>query len=150
MTGDLSGWWRRAGAWTIDTVIVLAMTIAVEYLVGREPWMYVESEFVLVTTAADEIVFLLINGAVACAYYTPQMLRWEGRSLGKRACGIRVVRPDGEPLTAARILVRQGLVQYLLWGFVPLASLLDYLWPLGDRENRALHDLAAGTRVVRA
>jgi uncharacterized RDD family membrane protein YckC len=26
---------------------------------------------------------------------------------------------------------------------------IDYLWPLWDRENRAVHDFAARTRVVR-
>ena len=31
-----------------------------------------------------------------------------------------------------------------------LGTLLNYLWPLWDKENRPLHDMAASTRVVRA
>lgn len=39
-----------------------------------------------------------------------------------------------------------ALVMVLLY----LGTLLNYLWPLWDKENRALHDMAASTRVVRA
>ena len=39
-----------------------------------------------------------------------------------------------------------NLIPPALW----LVSLLDDLWPLWDRENRAIHDMLAGTRVVRA
>jgi uncharacterized RDD family membrane protein YckC len=31
-----------------------------------------------------------------------------------------------------------------------LPYVVDVLWPLWHRENRALHDLTAGTRVVQA
>ena len=86
--------------------------------------------------------------AVAFAYEMPQLLR-RGQTLGKRALAIRVERADGRPLDLRTLLVRQTLVQYVS-GFLALPILIaNYLWPLLTRDNRALHDLAAGTLVVR-
>ena len=150
MTGELSGWWRRAAAWVIDTVIVALVVGGALWLFGWDYTDYLfDDDAPLVMTAADDLGFVLADAAVACAYYTPLMLRWGGRSLGKAALGIRVVRPDGQPLRAWQVVVRQTVIQYVVWGVFPLASIADYLWPLGDRQRRALHDLAVDTRVVR-
>jgi uncharacterized RDD family membrane protein YckC len=41
-------------------------------------------------------------------------------------------------------------VTKVVFGYTGLLWLIDVLWPLGQAENRALHDLIAGTRVVAA
>jgi uncharacterized RDD family membrane protein YckC len=51
-------------------------------------------------------------------------------------------------------LLREILVKTILFGYVALvtlylATLLNYLWPLWDPRNRALHDRMVGSRVVR-
>jgi uncharacterized RDD family membrane protein YckC len=81
-----------------------------------------------------------------------------GQTLGKQMLGLRVIRNDGQPLDAGTALVREGLVKTLpglLGALNPLLALLtamfgflDYLWPLRERENRAIHDLLAATHVV--
>jgi uncharacterized RDD family membrane protein YckC len=68
-----------------------------------------------------------------------------GRTAGKWATGLRVERRDGKPLSFPRALLRHTV------GY--LASLLTlgvgFLLAAFNREGRALHDLIAGTVVVR-
>ncbi|MFB4296044.1 RDD family protein [Actinomadura sp. NTSP31] len=96
------------------------------------------------------------------AYYTVQHARW-GQTLGKRAVGIRVVRAGDH--TAAgwgQIVVRQGFI-YLgailttvlnillpFGGLFGLIAMLDDAWILWDGDRQAVHDMVAGTVVVRA
>jgi uncharacterized RDD family membrane protein YckC len=66
-----------------------------------------------------------------------------GQTLGMRAWRLRVERQTGEPLTTKIALVR------FLAMLASIAALgLGLLWVLVDRNRRAWHDLAAGTRVV--
>jgi len=72
-----------------------------------------------------------------------------GQTWGKQALGIRVVRNDGRPLTVGVAVLREGVGKQLLTIVTFYAyALVDYLWPLGDRENQALHDKLASTHVV--
>ncbi|MGH8734499.1 MAG: hypothetical protein ACREVB_12495, partial [Burkholderiales bacterium] len=59
------------------------------------------------------------------------------------------------PMSFTRAAWREVGVKTVLLGAIPLpftipAFLADYLWPLWDPENRAIHDMLAGTRVVRS
>ena len=82
------------------------------------------------------------------------MARTNGKTLGRMALGIRVVRANGKPMTFGFAMLREVAVKALLFGILAsitagLASLADVLWPLWDDENRALHDFIVDTRVVR-
>jgi uncharacterized RDD family membrane protein YckC len=74
-----------------------------------------------------------------------------GRSLGKRALGLRVIREDGGPLRARHAFTRAlvGLAVEF-----PGMLLLFLCWPAGiitmlaSAQGRRLGDLAAGTLVV--
>ncbi|HWK26169.1 MAG TPA: RDD family protein [Solirubrobacter sp.] len=105
--------------------------------------------------AASIIDGLVIWGSAAYAVvHEPRLLlAWaplallyalRAHTLGRLLAGTRVVRPGGR-LTAARAAFRE-LAKWVLW---PLTLGLDVLWPLWDEQRRALHDFAAGTRVVR-
>jgi uncharacterized RDD family membrane protein YckC len=66
-----------------------------------------------------------------------------------------VIRADGKPMRFSDAALRQ--IIYKSFGtlvaatFVPIFPwLLNYLWPTWDEQHRALHDLAAQTRVVAA
>jgi uncharacterized RDD family membrane protein YckC len=74
-----------------------------------------------------------------------------GRTLGKVALGLRIVRaddlsrPPGYRFAAVRCITGGCL------GMVPLGSLINLLLASGDSpEHKAIHDRAARTRVVRA
>jgi uncharacterized RDD family membrane protein YckC len=69
-----------------------------------------------------------------------------GRTLGKWMAGLRIERMNGEPLSIVRALVRH-LLGYAL---TALTLGLGFLLSAFDPKGRALHDLLAGTVVVRS
>jgi uncharacterized RDD family membrane protein YckC len=93
--------------------------------------------------------------AIVALLYAPLMMaRTNGKTLGRMALGIRVVRANGNPMTFGWAMLREVAVKALLFGILSsltagLASLADVLWPLWDDENRALHDFVVDTRVVK-
>jgi uncharacterized RDD family membrane protein YckC len=76
-----------------------------------------------------------------------------GQTFGKQIVGIRAVKEDGTPFSMGDSVVRELVVKGLLFGFLGaftcgIASLLDYLWPLWDDKNQALHDKMLSQYVV--
>ena len=144
-----AGWWRRAAAITIDWLIITGVYVPAMMFVGV---LVYESLALLVISSW---VVLL---SVAALYSLLTMARsgeYNGQTLGKQLLDIRVVRRDGAPVDAGYVLVRELAFKYLLFGaggalLFGLPALADQLWPLWDRERRALHDMLAGSRVVAA
>jgi uncharacterized RDD family membrane protein YckC len=147
----LAGWWRRGFASAIDGLVVFAVGLPLEIFLDTGWWA--EGGW----TPKEQLNALLVAAVASLVYLVPVMVGTNGRTLGKRALGLRVVREDRQPITFTLVLVREVIGKVLFFGaaivgaWVPavgLAALVDYLWPLGDEENRALHDMAAHTRVV--
>lgn len=146
----LSGWWRRAAAMVIDSVMITGTSSAILWAVGFDLGEYWgEDSSLLIMSRATDLLFLIADAALAGVYYVLTMVAWDGRTVGKRASRIRVIRTDGAPMDASTVLKRQILLQYVAFGLVPLLCIADYLWPLRDRENRAVHDVLIRTRVIR-
>lgn len=61
-----------------------------------------------------------------------------GVSIGKRLVGLRVEGPDGRPIGVPRALLRTFLLALVIPALVR------------NDEGRGLHDIAAGSRVIRA
>ncbi len=82
-------------------------------------------------------------------YFVYMTARW-GQTLGKMVVGIRVVDSRGRVPTTSQVMGRLVLewLFSLLFRGIPLL-VADYLWVAWSREKRALHDLSAGTYVVR-
>ncbi|NMO54860.1 RDD family protein [Actinoplanes sp. TBRC 11911] len=91
------------------------------------------------------LVLVFVGYPVLCETFL------DGRSPGKRAMGLRVIREDGGPLRARHALTRAlvGLAVEF-----PGMLLVFVCWPAGiitmlaSRQGRRLGDLAAGTLVV--
>jgi uncharacterized RDD family membrane protein YckC len=151
----LAGWWRRVGATLIDGVIItigaviLFVAITAPFSIG-----FFANDTVGVVAILVGALLAVVCVAVVSLLYAPAMMaRTDGRTLGRSAMGIRVIRADGRPMTFGFAMLREVVVKALLIGTVSsfsfgLAWLLDVLWPLWDEENRALHDLLLNTRVI--
>lgn len=104
----------------------------------------------------------------------------DGRTPGKKIVGIRVVSAStGETRGWGIMLVRELMTKFIFFAVIfeltpigtflsffflpfdmlgffgvsailPLALMVDFLWPLWDADSQALHDKIVGTRVVRA
>jgi len=82
---------------------------------------------------------------VGLAYQWYFLTQREGQTPGKMLMKIRVVRVDGEPLTAADAFLRS--IGYYLNS---LAFGLGWLWALFDSNAQGWHDKIAKTYVVKA
>lgn len=80
---------------------------------------------------------------VTAAYFVVSWTRG-GQTIGMRAWRIRLAAADGRSPS-----LRQALLRFAV--ALPSAALLGagFLWSLFDREQRAWHDIAAGTRLLR-
>ena len=154
----LSGWWRRVGAHVIDGLIIclLALVLLVAITAPFSIGFFV-NDTIGVGAVIVGLIFACLCVFVAALVYAPAMMaRTNGRTLGRMVTGIRVVRASGEPFTFGFAMLREVVVKWLLFNAIlgsltaGIALLVDYLWPLWDEENRALHDYVVNTRTVRA
>ena len=87
--------------------------------------------------------FILAFIPISALYHT-LLLAWRGQTLGKIAVHIRVVRPDGGKLTLG-----QSFVRSLGYPISALPLFLGFLVAFKSANRRTLHDMIAGTMVVR-
>ena len=96
----------------------------------------------------------MIGWLIMVFVYAPLMLaRRDGQTFGHRVTSTRVVMADGTPIGGGMAFVREVLVKWGLFellgsAFLLIPLLANYLWPLWDKNNEALHDKVCRTRVV--
>jgi uncharacterized RDD family membrane protein YckC len=127
-----AGWWSRVGATIADNLLIAIPTWIVIGIIGVAKFGSV---------GGNGIIAL-----VGLAYAVLMLVHHHGQTVGKAATSIRVLAEDNEPVGAGRAFGRELLK--VVFAFTVIVYLIDVLWPLWQSENRALHDLAAGTRVV--
>jgi uncharacterized RDD family membrane protein YckC len=135
----LAGWWSRVGAALLDGLIVGIPVAAI-------------------ALAVDPLLGIVLGATASLTYYPLLMIRGgeaNGQTLGKQVVGIRAVLNTGESFTYGPAALREFVIKYLLFStvggfFLAIPTLVNYLWPLWDDENRALHDMLASTHVVQA
>jgi uncharacterized RDD family membrane protein YckC len=117
--GSAAGYGRRLGSLVIDWSIALLVAAALAAALH-------------VSAQTRSLLTLLVFGVMAWL-----LIGLTGTTVGKRLCGLRVIRPGGG---------RVGL----LWAFVRTLLLVlvvpALIW---DRDYRGLHDRAANSVVVR-
>lgn len=110
-------------------------------------------------------LFVLMTFFLRAPYYILSELVWNGRTLGKRLVGIRVVSVDGRRLTPHQIVARNLMKEVEV--FLPIATIfgavdnpgvadiLLLVWflavlvvPFVNKRNQRLGDMMAGTLVV--
>jgi uncharacterized RDD family membrane protein YckC len=96
--------------------------------------------------AIGAAIFALADFGSAFFYYVLFEVLGGGRTPGKRATGIRVVRMGGRPVTFVRSMLR-NIVR--LVDLLPAAYLVGMVTIFITNNNQRLGDLAAGTLVVR-
>jgi uncharacterized RDD family membrane protein YckC len=147
----LAGWWRRVGAAVIDGIVIFGIGSILAFLVGTSLFSADDSGATGLIVGLLTFVFFVGIGSLV---YAPVMMgRTNGKTLGRMATGIRVIRANGQPITVGFAALREVAVKWLLIGIVSaltigLVWLVDILWPLWDDENRALHDFVVNTRTV--
>jgi uncharacterized RDD family membrane protein YckC len=131
----LAGLGSRFIARLLDTTIQIAAILAL--LLGTN----------IVGVHGSVLAFVFITVfLVMFVYDVPFELLNGGRTIGKMAAGIRVVGPNGEPVTFLASGIRNIL---RLVDFLPVFYLAGAVTIVGTQRDQRLGDLAAGTVVVR-
>jgi uncharacterized RDD family membrane protein YckC len=151
----LASWGSRVGAALIDGVIIGVGALLILLLFGSVFSIgFFDSEETGIAALIVGLMLSFLAIAIVALLYAPLMMaRTNGKTLGRMALGIRVVRAKGEPMTLGWAMLREVVVKALVFGLAGsltagLANLVDVLWPLWDDENRALHDFPVDTRVI--
>ncbi|GAA3538254.1 RDD family protein [Streptomyces osmaniensis] len=127
-----------------------ALAVLLDLAVALIAYLVVATGVVIATASLDEaaqtalsiamFVLLLVGGPIAVETLS------HGRSLGKLACGLRVVRDDGGPIRFRHALVRGliGVIEILM-----TLGVVAVIASLVSARGRRLGDVFAGTLVVR-
>lgn len=150
---EIAGLWRRSAAAAVDLAILTVtagpLAWGLAKLTQAEPLAPgARGLNRLLTIGATDFSTLLLRAGpllVLVALYFLLTLLFMGRSPGHRLMALRVVDRHGGPPQPTTAVVRT-LAQ--IAGLLPVA--LGSLWFAFDDERRALHDLVAGTYVVRS
>jgi uncharacterized RDD family membrane protein YckC len=138
----LAEWWPRVGATLLDGVLISLMSLVAAIAVAA-------------AGGSDDTigaVWWLGWLAIGSVYVAGTMARkgaHNGQTIGKQAASIRVVRDDGRPVRLGFAVLREVLLKYIVANLIfGIGWIIDSLWPLGDKENRAIHDMMVKTHVV--
>jgi uncharacterized RDD family membrane protein YckC len=131
----LAHWPSRLVAFVIDVVVQYMCWLVITLVLTRA-----------LSDADSDLAAAVAVGAlvvVVLGYPISLETLWRGRTLGKAALGIRVVRDDGGPERFRHAAARAVLMPLEFWGPALLSSIIN-------RRAKRLGDLLAGTVVVQA
>jgi uncharacterized RDD family membrane protein YckC len=141
---------RRLAALVYDSFLIFGLMVVPLFLLtgliehGSPATPHTDAVVHALPLVAPKLVVLLYEVAVVLGFYCYFWLR-NGQTLGMQAWRLRLDAGEQEGR-------RPTLKQCLLRALVGLASLLcagcGYWWIWLDRERRAWHDRASGTRVI--
>lgn len=142
---QLAGPAARAAAYAIDFLIRLAIVFVI--------FVILTMLATLISSQASEGLFMVVLFLIEWGYYVVSEGLFGGRTIGKRALGLRVVQEAGYPITfwsaLLRNLLRAGdafpfLIPQLGFGFYGIAFLAMAV----TRRNQRIGDLFARTVVI--
>lgn len=116
---------------TMPIYLVFLGAMMVPASSGGEPNMFIVAPAYILLVFAQPV------------YEALMFSKRNGQTLGKSAMKLRVVRPDGSPLTPGQCWGRA--FGKMLLGCI---SIFDYLPAFFTKEKTTLHDMVATTRVV--
>lgn len=140
-----AGWWARLGALVLDALILMVPIFILGFIVGAV--LFASDAGEDDATGAAVVIYALAT-VLPYVYYGLTMGRdgaHNGQTFGKQIVGIRVKRVSGQPVGFWWAIGRE-----LVKGIIGTVTLLiNYLWPLWDKRNQALHDKVMSDVVVK-
>lgn len=134
-----AGFWRRFAAAFIDGIMV--------YIIGFVAGAILGVVLSVAQVSSDSIAFAggLAGFAIGVLYYPLQESAEVQATLGKRAMGIKVTDEHGRRISFMRALART-LAKWIS----AIILLIGYIMAAFTERKQALHDIIAGTLVVRS
>ena len=158
--GQLASWGSRLGAYLIDGLVLLIPGLILFFAIvaGAVGISGTDDDVAAGAAVGAVILWVLLMGIVYLLYAPLLMMRdgpKNGQTWGKQLLNIRAVRDNGQAWTFGSAALREVVFKFLcvniassIIPFIPW--FLNFFWPLWDDENRALHDMADKSHVIRA
>jgi len=139
---ETAGVASRVLAGLIDLLVQFGLLLA-----GLLLFAMVGAMVEITSDSAQQTVAAILVALVLLGYPVLLETIWRGRTIGKRALGLRAVTVEGTPITLRHATLRMmgGLVDR----FAPPGGITGTLLVLGTRRHQRVGDLIAGTVVVR-
>ncbi|MGA2004532.1 MAG: RDD family protein [Terriglobales bacterium] len=148
------GFWIRFGARFIDGLIFTVPTLIVFFTVLMPNLIRSRGQAPLAPNPAflvSGFLTFFVVSLLAVGCYEILMLKYRSATLGKMACGLKVIRSDGRSLSWGVCFGRFFMWNVVTQGIPYINSVLMLVSSimLGvDDEKRALHDRVCDTRVI--
>lgn len=150
MAQNPAGFWIRLGAAILDGIfitIAFSILFLLIPLPGSDEIVY-NVEDIIVYTRAD-LLSEVLSGIGQLIYLIVVPVVWFGFTVGKRICGVRIVKLDGSKLGIGAMILR-SFVAGLLYAFsFGILVLISGLMVMIRKDKRSIHDFIAGTYVTR-
>lgn len=134
---DYAGFWIRAGASLVDTILILLLTMPLVYAIYGEA--YFDSED-MIQGVPDFLITYVLPFVVTILFWV-----YKSATPGKMAVKLKVVdAKTGNPPT-----VKQSIIRYVGYYISIIPLFLGFIWIAWDSKKQGWHDKIAGTVVVR-
>jgi uncharacterized RDD family membrane protein YckC len=149
-----AGFWIRFVAALIDGIVLGVVGSAAQLLLlgsAFGPMMHVrpnappEETLAAVGALMGNIGLSLLISTAIGACYEGFFISRVGATPGKMALGLRVIRPNGGPVSLGRAIGR-----YFAKWLSSIILCIGYIMAGFDSEKRAMHDMICDTRVIKA
>jgi uncharacterized RDD family membrane protein YckC len=137
-----AGFWIRFVAKFVDGIVLWPVGYIIRLAAGFGPALIPTTPPSYYSSPGLMFLASTVPMAVAICYETFMIGKY-GATLGKMACGIRVVTGEGEKVSYLRALGR-----YFSTLLSSVICLMGYIMVAFDSQKRALHDYVCNTRVV--
>jgi len=129
-TNDPAGFWIRFGATLLDAIIIGIPLALISYLITGG----IGEEYI-----TDILSFLY-------ALLTPVF--WNGYTIGKRICRIRIAKIDGGPPSLGTMLLRNVVANLVYVLTLGIGVIVSAVMVAAREDKRSIHDFIAGTEVI--
>lgn len=149
MEDRYGGFWKRAMAFLIDSVIIMIIYLIILFAGVLALWMGASSPYgdgvsegLIETFIGFMISYCFVTILIHMLYFT-YFHGTTGRTPGKMVFGLRVVQTSGEEMTLGLGFLRWVgyIVSKIFFG-------LGFIWVAFDRRKQGWHDKIAGTMVI--
>jgi uncharacterized RDD family membrane protein YckC len=138
-----AGFWIRFVAYLIDALIVGFASVAIQAVLI--PGLRLGSSRPSTAAALAAVGIAYLVGLALAVTYEALFVSKLGATPGKMVVGLKVVRPDGGPVSLGRAAGR-----YFAKLLSAIILLIGFIMAGFDKEKRALHDMIVDTRVIKS
>jgi uncharacterized RDD family membrane protein YckC len=124
----LSGWWRRAGGWLLDAVIVEGVLLVINVVVGSVFYSglsaFVSIHHLPTAPSAVRIAVNLLGVMIGLAYQIILLSR-RGQTVGMMAVGVVAIDREGTTLTRQQVWKRTIVLFLFVNLWIEIAFFID-------------------------